>query len=535
MLEGRQSTLDSFSPRASGTGDQPGPLFQEDGAGFLKHPLLHPGRIKVYPFQVTMAQAALTRNTLVVLPTGLGKTVVAALVAAETLVRNRGKVLFLAPTRPLVVQHSKSFAAWFTMLPRAVFTGALSSPRREGSWETARAVFATPEVIVHDLLEGRYSLKDVALIIFDEAHHARGKYAYTKIAAAYRIQGPPGARVLALTASPGNPGDIVGRLGLEAVDSRLREDPDVAGFVQDVSSSTVKVHLGEDILQICEMLRAGAREEMVKLQRYGLLRKKKLAVTSVKDLVDARKELFARPGSMGLRFQALARIGLAQHFLHSVELIEREGMSPFLNYIENLQVKGDQKKLDRTFLEHPVLLASLEKARALVTAEGASSHPKLEELLRLVSDETGRNPGAKILVFAEYRDAVRSIVKALHDRGIEARAFVGQAHRSIADPGMAQKKQLSILDAFKAGRFPVLVASRIAEEGLDIPQVDLVVEYDVLSSEMRTIQRRGRTGRTMAGKVVALISEGTKEEHYRVRELKGAARARRVLRKLSTL
>jgi Fanconi anemia group M protein len=533
MVERRQSTLDGFLPEAPVTKDAGGSLFPSDNSGSIMHPFLSPGKIKAYPFQISIAEEALNKDLLVVLPTGLGKTVVAALVVAESLRRDGGKVLFLAPTRPLVVQHARSLASWITTLPSATFTGEVSSPHREGKWETAKAVFATPQLVVHDLLEGRYSLSDVSLIVFDEAHHARGKYAYTRISEIYRIQKPKGRRVLALTASPGNPKDLVEKLHLEGVQSRTREDPDVVGFVQDVSSSTIKVPLERTQLEICELLRSAARVEMAKLQRYGLLRKKKLVVTSVKDLVDARKELWARPGSIGLRFQALARIGLAQHFLHSVELIEREGVSPFLSYVETLEKKKDAKKLDRTFLQHPSVVEAVSKAKGLLTTGGASSHPKVEELLRLVRETIEEKPGAKILVFAEYRDAVRSIVKVLRGTGISVQAFVGQAHRSELDPGMAQKKQLAILEAFRAGRFSVLVASRVAEEGLDIPQVDLVVEYDILSSEMRTIQRRGRTGRTASGKVVSLLSEGTKEERYRVKERKGAARALRNLRNLS--
>jgi Fanconi anemia group M protein len=533
MTEGHQRTLDGFQTAPPASTEDGGTAFRSDPSGWLIHPFITPGRIKAYPFQIVIAGEALKKDLLVVLPTGLGKTVVAALVIAETLQKGEGKVLFLAPTRPLVVQHARSLSNWIRTLPSATFTGEVSSPHREGKWETARAVFATPQLVVHDLLEGRYSLSDVSLIVFDEAHHARGKYAYTRISEIYRIQRAQGRRVLALTASPGNPRDLMAKLHLEGVESRTREDPDVAGFVQDITSSTIKVPLDSSQKEICDALRAAARVEMTKLQRYGLLRKKKLDVTSVKDLVDARKELFARPGSMGLRFQALARIGLAQHFLHSVELIEREGISPFLSYIENLEGKRDPKKLDRTFLQHPAVVEAVQKAKGRLSEGGTSSHPKVEELVRLVREELEKKAAAKILVFAEYRDAVRSIVKVLRGSGISVQPFVGQAHRSLLDPGMAQKKQLGVLEAFRAGRFSVLVASRVAEEGLDIPQVDLVVEYDILSSEMRTIQRRGRTGRTASGKVVSLLSEGTKEERYRVKERKGAARALRNLRNLS--
>ena len=91
--------------------------------------------------------------------------------------------------------------------------------------------------------------------------------------------------------------------------------------------------------------------------------------------------------------------------------------------------------------------------------------------------------------------------------------FVGQAAKE-GDKGLTQKQQLSIINDFKAGKFNVLIATSVAEEGLDIPSTDLVVFYEPIPSEIRAIQRRGRTGRKMAGKVIILITKGTPDEGY---------------------
>src|SRR4029079_432207 len=80
--------------------------------------------------------------------------------------------------------------------------------------------------------------------------------------------------------------------------------------------------------------------------------------------------------------------------------------------------------------------------------------------------------------------------------------------------GLSQDKQLSILDDFRLGKFPVLVATSVAEEGLNIPNVDLVLFYEPVPSEIRFIQRKGRTGRFSNGKVVILISENSIDTKY---------------------
>ncbi len=514
-----------------------GMLLEEGEGGFVVHPLLRASRVRAYPFQLSIARAALETDVLVVLPTGLGKTVIAALVAAERVRCRRGKVLFLAPTRPLVEQHARSFAHWFRSLPRATFTGSIQSPKREGAWDPSDAIFATPQLVVNDLAEGRYSLKDVALLIFDEAHRSVGQYAYVKIAAIYRSQRPEERRVLGLTASPGGKGakidEVLGALGISRVEARTREDPDVAAYVQNVETTQVKVRLPPEVEEVRNELRAAAHESMVSLQRMGFLRNKPLRVTGVKDLLATRGMIMARPGPMGRKFGALYKLMLAMHFYHAGELLETQGVAPLLDYIERLSTKPKPGKADRAFVAHPAVVKAVEKGREQLQGSTSSSHPKMAELLGLVQETLTSKPEAKVLVFAQFRDTVRSIVEDLGSHGVRAKRFVGQATRSEEDKGMDQKEQGRILEDFRSGKFPVLVASSVAEEGIDIPDVDLVVFFEALPSEIRTIQRKGRTGRSSAGRVVILMTQGTRDEGYHRAERKRESAMMRHVRRFS--
>jgi Fanconi anemia group M protein len=133
-----------------------------------------------------------------------------------------------------------------------------------------------------------------------------------------------------------------------------------------------------------------------------------------------------------------------------------------------------------------------------------------QEALKQIIQETKR--GIKIIVFTQYRDTAREIVKNINEiEGVRAVRFVGQMTKE-GDAGLSQKEQLKILDGFIGGEFNVLVATQVAEEGLDIPSVDLVVFYEPVPSEIRAIQRRGRTGRKRAGKVVVLMTKDTRDE-----------------------
>lgn len=507
--------------------------------GTIGHPLITPGELRALPFQVDLARIALTDDLLVVLPTGLGKTVIAALAAAERLRSAEGKVLFLAPTRPLVDQHADSFGRWIPSARRARFTGTVRSPVREGSWDAADVVFATPQIVEHDLAAGRYSLKEVDLLVLDEAHRTVGKYAYVGIAKQYRSERSKGGHLLGLTASPGGDPErierVVRALGTERVEARGRSDEGVREYVQTVDVETRMVRLPAVARAIQEKLRAAAHQEAVKLQRMGYLRKKPVRSISVKDLIALRGEIFARPGPMTRKFGPLFHQLVLLHLHHLAERLETQGIGPFLQYLDRLEAKPKASRGDRATLALPPVV----EARALgvhhMEDPEAKSHPKLDVLIEIVLQEV-RSAGARtprVLIFAQYRDTIQEIQAALTAAGVPAARFVGQATRDKEDPGMSQKEQAQVLARFRSGAYPVVVASSVAEEGIDVPNVDLVVFFEAVPSEIRAIQRRGRTGRSRYGRVVVLLTEETRDVVYHAAEGRREKAMRREIRRLS--
>ncbi len=507
--------------------------------GLVEHPLLRPCVLRGLPFQIELARTGLDEDLLVVLPTGLGKTVIAALVAAEVLRRQDGKVLVLAPTRPLVQQHADSFRHWLVPLHTARFTGTVKRPVREGTWSDADLVFATPEIVQNDLAAGRYDLRDVALVVFDEAHHAVGKYVYVPIAERYRAGRPTGGRVLGLTASPGGKDErieeVVGHLGVQRVEARSREDPGVAEYVHPIDVDYVWVDLPPVAQRIRTALEEAAHESARKLQRMGFLRKKPITSLSVKDLIALRAEIFARPGPMVRRFGPLFHQLVLLHLHHAQERLETQGLAPFVQYLERVGAKPKPSRGDRAFLMLPQVVRSRQEAEEFLRTSKEPSHPKLDALVTLVGEVLDRADGrrVRVLVFAQYRDTIQSIQERLEHQGWKVGRFVGQATRDPEDKGMNQKEQAQVLAGFRAGSFPVMVASSVAEEGLDVPDVDLVVFFESVPSEIRAIQRRGRTGRSSLGRVVVLLTRETRDVQYQAAEVRRERAMRRIVRRLS--
>jgi ERCC4-related helicase len=548
---GRQRFLDDFSegeaPFVEPLAAPPGRAHPEAlpgvwrvADGRVEHPFLRPGVLRALPFQIDMARIGLEEDLLVVLPTGLGKTVIAALLAAEVLRRAPGKVLVLAPTRPLVQQHADSFARWLTPMRSARFTGTVRRPVREGAWDAADLVFATPEIVQNDLAADRYTLHEVSLLIFDEAHHAVGKYVYVPIAERYRGERPRDGRVLGLTASPGGKDErieeVVQALGVRRIEARSREDPGVVEYVQPTDVDLVWVDLSPQAARIRESLASAAATTAHKLQKMGYLRKKPVRALSVKDLISLRAEIFARPGPMVRRFGPLFHQLVLLHLHHAQERLETQGLEPFLQYLERVAAKEKPGRGDLAFLKLPEVVLARDEAREFLRSTKEPSHPKLDALVELVRTTLARpqDHPPRVLVFAQYRDTIQGIQEMLELQGWDVGRFVGQATRDADDKGMNQKDQGRVLQGFRDGRFPIMVASSVAEEGLDVPDVDLVVFFESVPSEIRAIQRRGRTGRTSLGRVAVLLTRETRDVQYQAAEVRREKAMKRIVRRLSS-
>ena len=478
----------------------------------VTHELLRRGTVEERAYQVNIARACLERSTLVVLPTGMGKTVIAAMVIAEILRRKGGKVLFLAPTKPLVEQHAASLRKVLVVDRIALFTGEATSPEeRELLWRENKIVVSTPQVIRNDVRAERISLDEVSLVVFDEAHRAVGDYAYVDVAAAYKEV--PGRLVLGMTASPGSSAEkileVCGNLGITAVEIRTEYDPDVVPYLHGLEVQRIPVEAPDVSKEIHVRLQVVLEEQVERLKKIGFLAGK--PKVSLKDLLAAGDEARKRLDS-GVRdgrlYGAMTAQAIAMKANHAMELAETQGLGSLRTYFDKMEAET-KSKADVQFLKHAKVQEAIKLAR-----ESDVEHPKLAKTGWVVREQFMKKPDSKVIVFAHYRETADRVTQALaRIPGLRPVRFVGQASHGN-DIGLSQKEQVEILEKFKAGEVNVIVATSIGEEGLDIPQVDLVVFYEPVPSEIRTIQRRGRTGRSAAGRVVMLVTTDTRDEAY---------------------
>ena len=501
---------------------------------YIDHPLIPKDKVEARIYQQVLAANVLTKgNSMIVAPTALGKTIIAVLVAAERLKNEKGsKILILSPSKPLAIQHEESFKE-FLNVPCASITGSVKISDREKRWAESQVISATPQTIESDLLNGRYTLENVSLIVFDECHHGVGAYSYVYLASRY-VKECQKHLILALTASPGSDRakikEVCDNLFIQDVVVKSEDDPDVKPYFNPIKIDWVKIDLDKELEEIRDLLNKALKVRLKGLKQMGVIN---TISVNKRDVLQARGKIQNRiarsvnpPKDC---YRAMSIITAVINVQHALELLETQGVSPFNRYIERLRKKTTRAaknlRLDPNF--------SKATALAMKAEEKGLEHPKLDKLTELLKKELGAEDkeqtrlsslrtGAegdknkdtpKIIVFTQFRDTLDIIHQKCEREGIKSVKFYGQGTRD-GEKGLTQKKQREIIKSFKTGNYDVLLSTSVAEEGIDIPAVDLVILYEPVPSEVRMIQRRGRTGRKSTGRMKVLITKGTRDEAY---------------------
>ncbi len=494
---------------------------------FISHPLIKNNLILRREYQENIFINCLNHNCLVVIPTGLGKTIIALMLAVQRLsVEINSKIIFLAPTKPLVNQHYESFLELTLLPPESLksITGAISPDKRKEMWEETKIAFMTPQVLQNDIISSLYSIKNVSLIIFDECHRAVGDYAYCFIAKKY-TEDSRFPQILGLTASPGSTekkiNEIKQNLYVNHVEIRTEKDSDVKPYIHNVDNIWIKIKLPKEFLEIKKLLEEKLKsiykwlKEQDLINSYDINRVTRKDLLKLNNIINQRISAARNDNEKFQMFYAKKLQANAIRISHMSELIETQGVNVLKDYIEKNEEKIKKNTANKSLKElfadkdfkHVSELTSNIQSKGIV-------HPKLEKLKEILYSQITENKDSRILVFCHFRDSVNNIVGFFEDDNIiRAHKFIGQANKG-SDKGLTQKEQIRLLKEFKEGIYNILVGTSVAEEGLDIAECDLVIFYDVVPSAIRSIQRRGRTGRKKEGKVYVLMAEGTRDEGY---------------------
>ncbi|KAI3431890.1 uncharacterized protein J3R85_007757 [Psidium guajava] len=530
----RQSTLDNFMGRSSMRTEPDNMAIRvgqqirldcNDGASCVEidpeaaKTWIYPVNVPLRDYQFSITKTALFSNTLVALPTGLGKTLIAAVVMFNYFRWfPEGKIVFTAPSRPLVIQQIEACHN-IVGIPQEWtidMTGQMSPDKRVHFWKSKRVFFVTPQVLEKDIQSGTCLVKHLVCLVIDEAHRASGNYSYCVVIREL-IARPVQLRILALTATPGSKHEtiqhVIDNLIISTLEYRNESDPDVSQYIHDRKLELIEVAMGKEAIEINDLLLNVIRIYAARLNAMGILLNRDYQALSPSDLLNSRDKFRQAPPPdlPQLKYGEVERFfGALITLYHIHKLLSSHGIRPAYEMLEEKLHQGSFASLMNR--NEAINRAKLLMQQSL--SHGAPN-PKLSKMLEVLIDHFKKNDPqqSRVIIFSNFRGSVRDIMDALSNIGdiVKAAQFVGQSSGKSLK-GQSQKVQQAVLEKFRAGGYNVIVATSIGEEGLDIMEVDLVICFDANVSPLRMVQRMGRTGRKHDG---LLACEGSELKGYR--------------------
>lgn len=490
-------------------------------------------------YQYSIVARGLYHNMLVALPTGLGKTFIAATIMLNWFRwTTDAQIVFVAPTKPLVSQQVK---ACFEIagIPRSattMLTGSIPPGLRAEEWQSKRVFFMTPQTIMNDLKSGICDPKKLVLLVVDEAHRATGGYAYVEVVKFLR-RFNTSFRVLALTATPGasieGVQEVIDGLGVSRIEIRTEESLDIRQYVHSRKIETILFENSDEMVMVMDLFSRSLQPVLDNLNRMNAYWARDPMTLTPYGLNQARQRWMAsdagRKADFGIKGMVNTIFSLLASLSHGIELLKFHGICPFYhkvlafrNEIHSNGKKGS--KYSNQINESEPFQTMMSRVQIWINNPHFMGHPKLEYLQSVVMNhflDAGEGRGAsdpsstKVMIFAHYRDSAEEIARVLrrNDPVVRPHVFVGQAN-SKGSEGMDQKKQLNTIEKFQSGIYNTLVATSIGEEGLDIGEVDLIICYDASASPIRMLQRMGRTGRKRAGNIIVTLMRGKEENNF---------------------
>ncbi|KAI5738653.1 hypothetical protein M8J77_009606 [Diaphorina citri] len=501
----------------------------DDARGFF----LSSGETYIYPtnypirdYQRNIVQSCLFENTLVSLPTGLGKTFIAAVVMYNFYRwYPRGKIVFMAPTRPLVSQQMR---ACYDIMGIPVedtieLQGNTAVAVRKKEWHDKRVFYVTPQTIDNDLRSGVFNPEHLKCLVIDEAHRATKNYAYCQVVQQLQ-EANVKFRLVALSATPGREIqdviNLIRKLDIAKLELRSENSIDIVPYTHNKKIDSVQVPLSdlvlrvrEEFLKIIDKYTRSLKQNKVLVGNTGTLTKflvmlaKDKYVKSKAQFPHINRDLdrmiqrdFHVTHSLASALENLVTYGLRSFYNNLVEVSKEDGSCPILGKDNDLQNLLQQLK--------PKLDINI------MSSEYAWSHLKFIRLREILESHfrlhAEKGETTKVIIFANYRVVVAEIFDVLKplEPMVKASMFVGQSS------GVTQQEQKEIMKKFRAGEFNTLIATSVGEEGLDIGEIDLVICFDAQKSPIKMVQRLGRTGRKRNGRCVILLTQGREAHNF---------------------
>lgn len=473
---------------------------------------LYPCDVPRRDYQFQISQTCFKYNTLVCLPTGSGKTFIAAVVIMNFYRWYPNSIIIFCATTRALVEQQIGACNMFTTIPddeTIALLGTTHSSVRKDLWKSYRVVYATPQTVQNDIKKGRLDPCKVSLIIFDEAHHARHKHAYSMITRMVAERNSQ-FRIVGLSATPGSNIEsiqsVVYNLMISKIIYKDSNDPDIKQYQHNTDIEIITVKSGGDEDALSRLMDQSIAYMAGPLQKASLLNCSDIHYLS-RGAVFANMEKFKNSPKSALFFKHMNYFSILLSLTSMKEKLQKYGPA-FLDKSLKEFDKKKQTQERKNLMAYPPFISLIK----MTSNAKNTSHPKLVKLTVILEEFFATNSESRCIVFTNFRDVAKDLethVKQIPN--VRCSVFTGKAVTNT-DDGLNEKVQQAIVGLFRKGNINLIIATCVAEEGLDIGEVDLIICYDTQSSPLRTVQRMGRTGRKRAGRVIFLMTEGIEEK-----------------------
>nr|XP_045015921.1 antiviral innate immune response receptor RIG-I isoform X2 [Jaculus jaculus] len=485
------------------------------------------------------------KNTIICAPTGCGKTFVSLLICEHHLKKfppGQGKVVFFANQIPVYEQQASVFSRYFQRLGYRVvgISGATAenTPVKQ-TIENNDIIILTPQILVNNLKNGTIpSVSVFTLMIFDECHHTNKHHPYNMIMFSYLDQKLGGAsaplpQIIGLTASVGV-GDAktiedatsyicklcaaldvtviaTVRDNLEELEQVVYKPQKISRKVESRATNTFKLIISQ-LMKETENLAKNVSVELGKLfqiqnRQFGTQKYEQWIVAvhhACKVFQMADKEEESRVcKALFLYTSHLRKYNDALIINEDAQMKDAlKYLKDFFNNLREATFDEIEQDLTRRFEEK---LEELEN----VSMDPSNENPKLRDLYLILQEEYHLNPDTKTILFVKTRALVDALKKWIEENSalsfLKPGILTGRG-RTKQVTGMTLPAQKCVLEAFRASSDNnILIATSVADEGIDIAECNLVILYEYVGNVIKMIQTRGR-GRAKDSKCFLLTS-----------------------------
>ncbi|XP_063789698.1 interferon-induced helicase C domain-containing protein 1 isoform X2 [Pseudophryne corroboree] len=512
--------------------------------------------ITLRDYQMEVAKPALEgENIIACLPTGSGKTRVAVYIAREHLsnrLKNNlpAKVIVLVNKVPLVEQHFNS--EFHPYLKDRYRVKKISGDSQlKISFPTvvkeSDIIICTAQILENSLIlkdEG-VQLSDFSLIIIDECHHTQKGAVYNNIMIRYikqkkknskllKMQEPvvPLPQILGLTASPGVGGAKDSKKAEEHIlricanlDSRIMT---VQKHIDQLASLVKQPYKKVDIAEDNKKNPFGDKLKylMLTIEKFSDLNPtSEQGSQSYEQWVVQKENTAAKEGN---RKQHVC----AQHlkkYNDALQINDTIRMNDALSHLQKFYMEEKKKTVLLNESEVPVKIEETDKflidlfydhrkELERLAAKEAYENEKLSKLRRAIMEEFTRNNKARGIVFTKTRQSAVALCQWIKDNekfrevGIHAHYLIGAGSNSDYI-SMTQNDQKKVIHKFSTGELNLLIATSVAEEGLDIKECNIVILYGLITNEIAMVQARGRARAENSAVVLVASSSSGAVDH----------------------